>query len=189
MVVVVDQSKSPHVIRTVRIPEALDRALRKVAEEKNTSVNALAEACLTRLIEFDQYADELDYAMVRKEFLIKGLEYLTEDEIREFGRWTAMEVGSETLRFYGASPNPGSVIHTYESIISKYGRLYNFRHEVEGKNHSITLSHKMGQKWSLFFEVNMKTIFGRVGIDLETEKSANLVKGRFVEIPPGGARR
>ena len=185
MVVVVEHSKSPHVIRTVRIPETLDKALRKLAEERNTSVNALVESSLTRLIEFDQYAEELDYAMVRKTFLVRGLEYLTEDEIREFGRWAATELGAETLRFYGAFPNAGAVIHTYESIISKYGRLYNFRHEVDGTNHTITLSHRMGKNWSIFFEENMKTVFGRLGIDLATERSANLVRGHFTERAAG----
>ena len=188
MVMVASQPHPPHVIRTVRIPAALDQALRKVAEEKNTSVNALVEACLNRLIEFDQYAEDLDYGMVRKVFLIKGLEYLTEEEIREFGRWSAMELGAETLRFYNAYPRVDAVLRIYESVISKYGRLYNFRHEVEGKNHTITMSHKMGRNWSIFFEENMKTIFGRLGINLETEISNNLVTGRFVVKPAGTTR-
>jgi hypothetical protein len=185
MVVVSELAKSRHVIRTVRIPEALDKALRKVAEEKNTSVNAIVEASLTRFIDFDQYADELDYGMVRKVFLTRGLDYLSEDEVRELGRWAAMELGSETLRFYNAYPKLDAVLHIYESVISKYGRLYTFHHEMEGKNHTIILTHKMGKKWSIFFEENLKTIFGRLGVDLETETSTNLVRGRFVE---GSAR-
>ena len=72
------------------------------------------------------------------------------------------------------------VLHIYESVISKYGKLYTFHHEVEGKNYTILLSHKMGTKWSIFFEENLKTIFGRLGIDLETESSTNLVRARFV---------
>jgi hypothetical protein len=189
MVVVLSHAKSPHVIRTMRIPESLDKALREVAEQRNTSVNALVEASLTRLVEFDQYAEELDYGMVRKVFLVKGLEYLTQDEIREFARWSATELGSDTLRFYGAFPNAGSVIRTYESIISKYGRLYTFRHEVDGKDHTITLSHRMGKNWSIFFEENMKTIFKSLGIDLETERGANLVEAHFTEKPLGNSHR
>ena len=182
------RSKSPHVIRSMRIPATLDEALRKVAEKKNTSVNALVEASLMRLIEFDQYEEELDYGMVKKAFLVKMLEYLTEDEIRGLGRWAAMEPGSETLRFYNAYPRVDAVIRVYESIISKYGRLYNFRHEVEGRSHTIRLSHKMGKNWSIFFEENLKTIFGKLGIALETEISTNLVTGRFVVKSPGTAR-
>jgi len=178
--VVASETKSPHVIRTVRIPETLDKAIRKAAEERDESVNALVEACLTKFIEFDQYAEELDYGMVRKRFLAKGMEYLTDSEVREFARWSAMEVGSETLRFYDAYPKLDAVLHIYESIISKYGRLYTFHHEVDGKNHTILLSHRMGKNWSVFFEENLKTIFGRLGIDLETEISAGLVRGRFV---------
>jgi len=181
-------SKSRHVIRTVRIPEALDKAIKKAAEERNESVNALVELCLTRFVEFDQFAEELDYGMVRKMFLVKGLEYLTEDEIREFARWAATELGSETLRFYDAYPKLDAVLHIYESVIAKYGRLYTFHHEVEGKNHTILLSHRMGKNWSIFFEENLKTIFSRLGIDLDTETSANLVRGRFVEKPTTSTR-
>jgi len=175
------ESKSPHVIRSVRIPDALDKAIRKAAEERNESVNALVEACLTKFVEFDQYAEELDYGMVRKMFLAKGLDYLSEQEIREFARWAAMELGSETLRFYNAYPKLDAVLHLYESVIAKYGRLYAFHHEAEGRNHTILLSHKMGKNWSIFFDENLKTIFSRLGIDLKTETSANLVKGSFVE--------
>jgi predicted transcriptional regulator len=187
------RSKESHVIRTVRIPATLDKALRKLAEERNTSVNALVEAGLTKLIDFDQFAEELDYGMVRKSFLAKGMEFLTEDEIREFARWAGMELGSETLRFYHADSRLDAVLHIYESIISKYGRLYTFRHQAEGKNHIITLSHRMGRNWSIFFEENMKTIFGRLGFNLETETSASLVRARFVEehapSPPGRKRK
>jgi len=181
MVASQSQSKSPHVIRSVRIPEELDKSIRKAAADRNESVNALVEACLTKFVEFDQYIDVLDYGAVRKVFLVKGLEYLSEDEIREFARWAAMELGSETLRFYNAYPKVNSVLHIYEHVIAKYGRLYTFRHEAEGKNHTIILSHRMGKNWSIFFEENLKTIFGRLGIDLETETSASLVRGRFAE--------
>jgi len=61
-------------------------------------------------------------------------------------------------------------------------------HEVEGKNHTILLSHRMGKKWSIFFEENLKTIFGRLGIDLETETSTNLVRRRFVVKSQGSSQ-
>ena len=181
MAVIAGHPKAANVIRTIRIPDSLDKALRKMAEERNLSVNALVGACLTRLIEFDQYADELDYVMVRRIFLMKGLEYLKEAEIRELARWAAVETGSETLRFYNAYPDVDLVVHVYESIISKYGRLYTFRHETKGSEHTITMTHRMGENWSIFFEENMKAIFGKLGIELKTEGSANFVKGHFVE--------
>jgi len=58
-----------------------------------------------------EYVEELDYGMVRKMFLVKGLEYLTEDEIRELARWAAMELGSETLSFYNAYPRLDAILH------------------------------------------------------------------------------
>ena len=183
-----DRDRSPRVIRSMRIPAALDEALRQYAVRNKQSVNAIVEACLTKFIEFDQYLDVLDYGSVRKIFLVKGLEYLSENEIRELARWSAMELGAETLKFYDAYPKVDAVMHIYENVISKYGRLYNFRHETDGKNHTIIISHRMGKNWSIFFEENLKTIFSRLGIDLDTETSANLVRGRFVEKPTTSTR-
>jgi hypothetical protein len=38
----------------------------------------------------------------------------------------------------------------------------------------------MGIKWSVFFEVSLREVFRKLlGIELETELSANLVIGRF----------
>jgi hypothetical protein len=177
------KQKDSHVIRTLRIPVVMDNALRKIAEERGTSVNALVETSLTRLIEYDQFADELGFVSVRKVFLLKGLEYLDEEEIREFGKWAAMESGSELLQFYGGDPNLDSILHVLESVISKYGRLFTFRHESEGKAHTIILAHTLSKKWSIFFEANLKTVFARIGIDLKTEISTNFVRAHFVAKP------
>jgi len=157
----------------------MDEGLKKIAEERKSSVNALAEAALTRLIEFDQFADELEFVSVRKPFLIKGLDYLTDEEVRDFGKWTAMETGAEMLEFYHGDANLNAALHILESIISKYGKLFTFHHDIEGKSHTVTIAHRMGKKWSIFFDSNLKTIFSRVGVNLKTEVSTNFVRGRF----------
>ena len=168
-------------IRTLRLPASMDDALRRIADERNSSVNALAEASLTRLIEFDQYADELEFVSVRKAFLAKGVEYLSDEEVRDFGKWTAMESGAEMLQFFRGDANIDSIIRIFETIIARYGKLFTFHHEVKGREHTITLAHKMGRKWSIFFDSNLRAVFSRVGISLKTEVSANFVRGRYVE--------
>jgi len=61
------------------------------------------------------------------------------------------------------------------------GSLFAFRHESQGKRHTITLSHRMGKNWSILLEENLKTIFARLGIGLQTEVTTNMVKASFVE--------
>jgi hypothetical protein len=87
------------------------------------------------------------------------------------------------LEFYHSSSDIDSILHIFETIISKYGKLFTFHHEMEGKVHVVTLNHKMGRKWSLFFDANLRTIFAKVGVDLKTEVRSNVVRGRFVESP------
>ena len=61
-----------HVIRTLRIPESLDEDLKAIAREQGTSVNAIAEAELTKFVEFDRFTEELEYKVVRKSWLTKA---------------------------------------------------------------------------------------------------------------------
>jgi hypothetical protein len=68
-------------------------------------------------------------------------------------------------------------------MMAMYGRLFAFRHESQGKRHTITLSHRMGKNWSMFLEENLKTIFARLGIVLQTEVTTNILKASFVEPP------
>ena len=167
-------------IRSMRISAELDARLRNLAEEKGESVNAIVEAELTKLVEFDKFTDEMAYTTVRKAWLSKLIEYLSEDEIREFGRWSAVGPSSETVHFYHGTMDLDSLLETYEEIGSKYGKFFTFRHESDGTTHTIVLNHGMGMKWSIFLDANLKKVFRDViGLDLTTRLSDNIFFGRF----------
>jgi len=156
--------------------------LRALAKERGTSVNAIAEAELTKLIEFDRFADEMEYAVIRKAWLTKLIGYLDVGQIEEFGRWTGVGPSTETIRFYNGRVDLESVIRTYEEVGGKYSRFFKFRHERDDKRHTITLHHGMGRNWSVFYDASLKPVFPDVlGIDLATEVGDNLLIGRFEE--------
>jgi len=162
--------------------------LRALAKERGTSVNAIAEAELTKLIEFDRFADEMEYAVIRKAWLTKLIGYLDVGQIEEFGRWTGVGPSTETIRFYNGRVDLESVIRTYEEVGGKYSRFFKFRHERDDKRHTITLHHGMGRNWSVFYDASLKQVFHDVlGIDLATEVGDNLLIGRFEE-PPRAVR-
>jgi len=150
-----------------------------VAKKRGSSVNAIAEAELTKFLEFGVHSEVMDYAVVRKAFLTKLLDYLSEDEVRDFGQWSATDLAPETIRFYHGKLGLDSVLNSFERLGAKYSNFYAFRHESEGSAHTIVLSHGMGGKWSLFFEANLKKIFFDLGLSLETELSKNILIGRF----------
>jgi predicted transcriptional regulator len=172
--------KSPHVIRTVRIPSSLDKRLRDIAVDRQTSVNFLAEAALTKFADFDSHTEEFNYAVVKKAFLAKALEYLTDEEARDLGDWAGRGLGLENVRYYYPKADLEAVLSTYQNIGARYARMYTFRHDVEGNLHIVRLNHNMGMKWSIFYDAQMKGIFDEIlGIKLDTELSTNLVTARF----------
>ena len=178
----ISESTKPHVIRTVRIPSSLDTELRKVARENKSSVNSIAEGALTKFVEFDQFSQDFDYVVVPKTLLVKAAQYLTQTQIKEFGEWAAKGPGSDTVQFYGKSKSLNAVLNTFEGIGARYSRLFAFHHETDGKDHTITLNHGMGMKWSLFYGANLKKIFKELlDMKIETQLTENVVVGHFSE--------
>lgn len=156
--------------------------LRNIAKDRNTSVNALAEGALRKFVEFDKNAEELDYAVVPRSFLVKTVEYLSKPQIVSLGEWSAEVPGSDSVHFYNKSMSLSAVLNTFEGIGSKYSRLFSFHHEIHGMSHTITLNHGMGMKWSLFYEANLNKVFKDIlGIKIRTELTENVVTGHFSE--------
>jgi len=176
-----DSGKKPQsVIRSFRIPKALDKSLRKTAEERQTSVNALAEGVLQKFVDFDSHSEEFGYGVVKKGFLTEVFEHLTDQQVRDLGDWAGRGLGSETVRYYHPEVSLEALLSTYQDTWSKYSGLYSFKHEVRGNQHILLLNHNMGMKWSIFYEAQMKALFDKnLGMELETELSPNFVTARF----------
>jgi len=167
-------------IRSLRISATLDRDLRELAKQRQTSVNSLAESALAKFVDFDSHTGEFDYVTVKKAFLAKVLEFLSDEEASELGGWAASGPGSETVRYYYPKADLDALLSTYRKIGGGYARMFTFRHEAEGSQHTIMVTHNMGMKWSLFYEANMKTLFEKaLGVKLVTELSDNMVTARF----------
>lgn len=172
--------KTQSVIRSFRISKALDKQLRETAEVRRTSVNALAEAALQKFEEFDSHSEEFDYAVVKKGFLTKVFEELSDQQIRDLGDWAGRGLGTETVRYYHPVVDLEAVLSTYQDVWSKYSGMYVFKHEVRNNQHIMLLNHNMGMKWSLFYEAQMKAMFDKnLGMKLETDLSPNFVTARF----------
>ena len=169
----------PHVIRTLRIPSTLDLGLQKLAQERNSSVNALAENALTRFFEFDRHEDELDYTSIPRALLVKAFDYLSDDEVRDLGLRSDSVSMIEFVLLYHQEADLYAILNAYQ-MRAKYTGAFKFHHSSEGRYHTILLNHNMGVKWSVFFEASLREVFHKLlGIELKTEPSANFVIGRF----------
>ena len=174
--------KTIHVTRTIRIPSKLDSGLRELAKGRKTSVNALVEGAISKLIDYDQYAEERGYVGIPRSLLVKLLDYLSEDEIKELATWAGKGPGSETIRFYHKEISVEAVLDSFQTIGSKYNKFFGFHHESEGAKHTITITHNMGMKWSIYFEAIMRNIFNeQLRIEIQTERTQNLTIGYFAD--------
>src|SRR2546428_315713 len=79
--------------RAFRIDETVDRQLREWAEREGVSVSFLANKALRRLVEWDMYADRFGFIAMPREALSRMIELLSEDEVRDLGRWVRKRAG------------------------------------------------------------------------------------------------
>src|SRR5438094_2611141 len=78
--------------RAFRIDDTVDRQLRELAEREGVTVSFLANKALRRLVEWDMYADRFGFTAMPKEALSRMIGLLSEDEVRELGRWAGEDV-------------------------------------------------------------------------------------------------
>src|SRR5438093_12512960 len=77
------------VSRTVKIEASSDAKLEAVAREQNVPVNALVNKAINRFIDWEVHAEKFRFMSVPPSTQAKLMDYLTEEQARELGKWCA----------------------------------------------------------------------------------------------------
>jgi len=105
--------------RAFRIDETVDRQLREWAEREGVSVSFLANKALRRLVEWDMYADRFGFIAMPREALSRMIELLSEDEVRELGRWAGGAgclSGVHDVHVQASGPGHGTAGHAQARV-------------------------------------------------------------------------
>src|SRR6266581_2722708 len=110
--------------RAFRIDETVDRQLREWAEREGVSVSFLANKALRRLVEWDMYADRFGFIAMPREALTRMIELLSEDEVRELGRWAGEDVYRAFTTFMFKHLDLETVLQVIPKLSSRYTRAF-----------------------------------------------------------------
>ncbi len=151
------------VARTVRITQDLDDLLRKDAEEKNTSVNALMYSILTKYAEWDRFLEKLRFITIAEEAFRHILELVEEEEdLTKISSNLGARLPKEIAAFMFKQINPKTLLELF-SLYSKYSGLYKCEVEVKGEERTIIYHHDLGVAWSYFLKHYIEEAIKTVG--------------------------
>lgn len=139
------------ITRTIRLDEDITLQLAATAERERQSGNIIITKALRRYLEWTQYAKLLNHATVSRTLLEKMMDYLTAEEARELGRWSATNTLVEMTNMLFGGVRLTSTIATL-AIMAKYSGRFALEHTFENSKHYLILIHDAGLKWSQFYE-------------------------------------
>lgn len=163
------------VTRTLRLYEDVDQKLEEFARKQNLSVSAVTNHWLKRLVEWEILAERLNFVTVHSRLLVKFLDGLPDNLIREIAGWAAKNTTERMNPFKAA---------TLETIVGNlefqgtYSRLYKIDWLFGDTQQKIVLTHEMGPKWSVFCENFLKQKLSDLGS--KTRVTTHITEGQVV---------
>jgi len=167
------------VLRSIRIPEELEKILAKDAETKGLSVNALVASILTKYSQWDRYADKFGLVTISRVGLRSMIEGLDEESAIRVARETGGQNPRQMTMFWFKKTNLDS-FQSYLDIICRYGGIGQYELEMDSRNCTILYHHGLGLNVSkylgYFFTEAIREI---VGVAAKTEAGRNTLVLRF----------
>ncbi len=169
------------VARTIRLDPAIDDVLSQEADQSGLTHTAVTTKALRKYVAFDRFADKTGGLTISKETLSRILAFLSDEEAEVVGS-VANFAGKNAKQFMNLMVGSSSLEDFFHllQILSTYGHLFEFEHQIEGTKHHLIFAHSMGSKWSSFLQgavqSTLKEAFGLRG---RFEKTESLVSCSF----------
>jgi len=161
--------------------EDIDFQLSSKADQERQSVNVLINKALRGYVEWTQHAKMFNHATVSQKLLEKMMDYLTVEEARELGRWSATNSLAEMTNTLFGGIRLTSIMATL-AVMGKYSGRFVLEHTFENPRHYLILHHGAGLKWSQFYEQFLITGVQNAGVkQFDTKVTDNQVVLSVVE--------
>ena len=142
---------------TLRLSSSVVSRLKRESSQKQISANALAAQVLTDYVDWYSNAAKAGFLAIRKGFLTKLLEKISEEEMLSMAEYSAKNETKDFVLMLRSEYSITSAMDVIETWIRISG--YPYRHEVEGARHHYVIQHDSGKKWSLYLAEVYRFLF------------------------------
>ena len=142
---------------TLRLSSSVVDRLKRESSQKQISANALAAQVLTDYVDWYSNAAKAGFLAIRKRFLTKLLEKISEEEILSMAEHIAKNETKDFVLMLRSEYSITSGMDVIETWLRISG--YPYRHEVEDSRHHYVIQHDTGKKWSLYLAEVYRFLF------------------------------
>ena len=177
--------------RAFRIDDSVDRQLREWAEREGVTASFLANKAIRRLVEWDMFAERFGFIAMPKEALSRMIEFLSEEEVRQLGRWVGENVYRAFTTFMFKHLDLETVLEVLPKLTSRYTKAFEYEEQRDGRRITIVLRHGRGRKYSLYYEEVARALFADMAVrGIRTEAQEDAVVLDFTRaLPPAEGDR
>lgn len=154
---------------TLRFDGQTLESLRNEAKQKRISLNTLASQIFKTHVEFSGAAAKAGMVSFPKSLLIRLMDKLSEDEVKQLSEEIAKNEMKDTLLMIKRRYTIDAFIDLVESWIRVSG--FSYTHDVSDSTHYFAIQHEMGKRWSIYHAGLFKYVFSDMGAkwaDFET---------------------
>ena len=159
---------------TFRLEKATLEKINFEAEQKGVSMNSIAHNIFSEYFDWNGCAAKAGMIPVHKTVLSMIFDKLTEKEVVEVAEFFAKVKVKDMLLVLRNSYNIETFLETFEAWVKSSSLSYtkNVNHVAQ----VYTITHEMGNKWSLYMWYMLKTVFQNMGLGNVTfEKSNDII--------------
>jgi hypothetical protein len=154
---------------TLRFEGQILESLRKEAQQKRISLNTLASQIFKTHTEFSGAAANAGMVSFPKSLLVRLMNRLSEDEVRELSEEIAKNEMKDMLFMMKRSYTIEAFVDLIESWVRVSG--FSYTHDISDSTHYFAIQHEMGKRWSIYHAELFKFVFSDLGAkwaDFET---------------------
>ncbi len=170
---------SKSVVRSLRLDEDVDKSLHKLASDEGISVNSLVNRALRRYVVWDVNSSRFGGVTLAGASLTRIMNYLSDDEVREYARWVAENSVRDFVTFFFGDVTLHTLLGALK-LLGDYGGHFVYEESTIGRVRTVVLKHGRGMKWSIHYgEWVSLAVEKLLGLKVKTEKTENQVIFRF----------
>src|SRR5574340_1849038 len=136
------------VLKSIRMTEAEEAILRKDAESKGITFNALVSSLIARYIEWDRLADRYGFVTLPRQSYRYLISLLDAEQLEKFGRETGRSNASGITQFWFKGLDAQTFLR-FLSVYSKYTRIWDFELGRQGANFVLTVHNDIDPTYSV----------------------------------------
>ena len=147
----------PSEVTTFRIDKELIDRLKRDADEREISLNALINQILRRYVEWELYEKKLGMISLPKQLVKELCKSLPNEEIIRLGEKMGKNMLADIIMFMKGKIDQDTFLSWLDARL-KHSSL-EVNHCFEDNTHLIIIKHDLGEKWSLYHKVVFEFIF------------------------------